>query len=138
MHGINEMAEYWIQLHDYSRTEYKNASPNETKNAFRTFNWDSELASFDENDPERNCPPGFGISNGIPLTEDGAILLHVCPLDSGSVFLNIHCSRIGQMFGIFPKVKQATKCIDSIERSRVDGLIDLVFSGESEALLAAE
>ena len=132
------MVEYWIQLHDYSSTTYKDASPIETKNAFKTFDWDLELERFDENDPERNCPPGIGVSNGVPLTEDGAILLHVCPLDTDSAFVNIHCSHLGRTFGIFPKVKQDTKYVESIDRLRVDGLIDLVCSGDSEALLAVE
>ena len=132
------MAEYWIQLHDYSSTTHKNASPRETKNAFWTFDWDSELASFDENDPEKNCPPGIGVSNGVPLTEDGAILLHVCPLDSDSAFLSIHCSRRGKLLGILPRVEQAINSVDMIKRSQVDELIDLVFSGDSESLLAVE
>lgn len=132
------MVEYWIQLHDYSSTTHKNASPRETKNTFRTFDWDSELKGFDENDPERNCPPGIGISNGMPLTEDGAILLHVCPLGSNSASLNIHCSRLGKMFGVFPTLKKDTNFVESIERSRVDSLIDLVFAGDFEALLAVE
>ena len=130
------MAEYWIQRHDYSSTTHKNSSPRETKQAFRTFDWDSELEMFNENDPERNCPPGIGISNGVSLTEDGAILLHICPLDSESASLNIHCSRRGKLFGIFPRMEQAINSVGAIKRSRVDELIDLVFAGDSDALLA--
>ena len=132
------MPEYWIQLHDYTSATHDNASPNQTKTAFKTFDWASEREKHDENDPEMNCPPGIGISNGIPMTEHGAILLHVCPLDSSTTFLNIHCSRSAKLFGIFPRVKQITNYVNPIDSSRVDALIDLVFAGDSEALLAIE
>ena len=132
------MAEYWIQLHDYSSTTHKIASSSEAKHAFESFDWGSELASFDEDDSERNCPPGIGVSNGFSLTEDGAILLHVCPLDSDSVSLSVHCSRRVKPLGVFPRVKQAVKYVDSIEKSQVNDLIDLVFAGDSEALMAIE
>lgn len=131
------MPEYWIQLHDYSSTTYENVTLNQAKRAFRGFDWNFELDRFDEDDPDRNCPPGIGFSNGIPLTEAGAILLHVCPVDDESVFLSVHCTREQKLLGLFPRTKELGNYVDPYDKSRVDSLIEHVFSGDYEALLAA-
>ncbi len=131
------MPEYWIQLHDYSSTTYENASLSRAKRAMYAFDWNSELDKFDEDDPNRNCPPGIGFSNGVPLTEPGAILLHVCPIDDEFVFLSVHCTEERKLLGLFPRLKETGNYIDPYEKSRVDSLIEHVYSGNHEALLAA-
>lgn len=132
------MPEYWIQLHDYSSKTYENVSAHQAKRAFHTFDWNSELDKFDEDDPDRNCPPGIGVGNGLPLDQPGGILLHVCPVDDYSVFLSIHCTREVRFLGLFPRVKQMVNYIDPYERSQVDPLIDWVFSGDYRRLLAVK
>ena len=122
------MFSYWIQKHDYSSIEETDVSENEVIDAFKTFDWENELKSF-EDDPtlEKDCPAGIGIHNGFGQNKN-AVLLHICPKDKDSVFFNFHYLQKKKFIGIFPYTAEETYYLENYPLEKVHELIHAVFN----------
>lgn len=70
---------YWIQKHDYSSGNTRDVTVQEAVEVYVGFDWQHELAAYDENAEDRNCPPGIGFHNGFDGSNPEAMLLHICP-----------------------------------------------------------
>ena len=129
------MFSYWIQKHDYSSIEETDVSENDTVNAFKAFNWENELKSF-EDDPAlgKDCPAGIGIHNGFGQNKN-AVLLHICPKDQDSVFFNFHYPHKKKFIGIFPYTSEETYYFESYPLEKVQELIHAVFNNNYDHIL---
>src|SRR5688572_20699513 len=94
------MFNYWIQKHDYSAEEANNVTLSEAIRAFQSFDWASELGEQQEGVDGKDCSPGMGINNGIPLNEQGTFL-HICPLNGEFVFFHFNYTKPEKFLGIF-------------------------------------
>lgn len=121
------MFNYWIQKHDYSSIEETDVSEIDTINAFKNFDWENELKSF-EDDPalEKDCPAGIGIHNGFGQNKN-AILLHICPKDKDSVFFNFYYPQKRKFIGIFPYTEEKKYYLESYPLEKLPELIHEVF-----------
>ena len=81
---------YWIQKHDYSSEDFSDVTADQAIMAYAAFDWRRELASYDEEAEDRDCPPGIGFHNGYGHGNPEAMLLHICPKDARTVFINFH------------------------------------------------
>ena len=123
------MIKYWIQKSDYSSEEWDNVSKIDILEAFRSFDWAAELDKFDIDDHENNCPCGIGI-------DINEVLLHICPNDKESVFINYHYVKHGKILGLIPSTKNAIHYVEQIPISMVESLINSHFSGKKEDILS--
>jgi len=124
------MLSCWIQKHDYSSIEETNVSENGTINAFKNFDRENELKSF-EDDPElgKDCPPRIGIHNGFGQNKN-TLLLHICPKDKDSVFFNFHYPIKKKFLGLFTYSTEAIKYTESFQFEKVPGLIHALFNSD--------
>ena len=129
------MFNYWIQRHDYSSAEVTKVSVNETINAFLKFDWGHELKSI-VNDPtqEKDCPPGIGIHNGFGKRKN-AMLLHICPIDTASVFFNFHYPQKLKFLGIFNYRIESTKYVEFYSFAKVPEIIHALFNEKLDSIL---
>lgn len=129
------MFHYWIQRHDYSiaREEHK-VSLRDAIEAFENFDWGSELAIFNEDDVERNCPPGIGFHNGYERSSAGTMLLHICLKDADTVFFSFHHSLSvdKKMFGLLKDVKEDVNQVADFPRDKAPELIRWFFTGRTD------
>lgn len=129
------MFSYWIQKNDYSSIEKNNVSENETITAFKNYDWESELKSFEENPSiGKDCSAGIGIHNGFGQNKN-SVLLHICPKDKDTVFFNFHYPQINLFIGILPYTTKETLFLESYPRKQVHELIHAVFNDNYDYIL---
>ncbi|MDB4444228.1 hypothetical protein N9174_02700 [bacterium] len=129
------MFSYWLQKHDYESEETENVSLNQAISAFNDFDWDGELnANTDKPENGGDCPPGIGYHNGFGSKSDG-MLLHICPIDSETIFFNFHYSVSKRFLGLVPYRADKIHYVARYRRNKVDELIRYLFSGNIESIL---
>lgn len=131
------MFSYWIQRHDYTcKDEVTNISVDEAIRAFQTYDWDKERSSVVEGSGDRDCPAGIGIHNGHDDRENPTPqLLHVCPYDESSVFMNIHVPVTKKILGIFPSTREVVYYVERYPIEEVPDVIRLFFQDDIPQLL---
>ena len=100
------MATAWLQRYDYSSEELGDLSRTEMVAAFNSLDWPSELSQGNEDDPNANCPPGFGINQG-------ANTLHLCPYDARNMFFHLHYEVDARFLGIIPIKRNKNHYVES-------------------------
>jgi hypothetical protein len=128
------MFDYWIQKHDYSSVEAKNITLSAAIGAFQGFDWALELASYEKDTDGKDCPPGMGLNNGVPLDEQG-ILLHICPFSRESVFFHFHYTRPGKFLGIFEISRSGIHYVPEYPLARVPELITFLYGDRLDSIL---
>ena len=129
------MIGYWIQRHDYSADDVSDSSLEQTMKAFNDFDWDLELSQFNENIEGKDCPPGIGINNGIPLNEKRGFLLHICPIDKQKIFFNFHYQKPSSIFGIRIGTSSEVYNVAEYPKSEVPNLIKQFYAGKYNQIL---
>jgi len=120
---------YWIQKHDYSSFEVKDASLNDVVEIFESFDWEMELQSYQANNNEKNCPAGIGINlHGC--------LLHICPIDKDIVFFNFHHRYEDKLFGMFSRAKEDIHYVAKFPSTKFRVLVGLFESRKFNDILA--
>ena len=100
-----------------------------------SFDWAAELAAYDESDDQRNCPPGFGLHDGYSGSQRQGALLHVCPLDADSAFLNYHHMVEGKLLGLIPTRSESIEHVERFPLRDVSELIRMFCAGQRADLL---
>ncbi len=126
---------YWIQKHDYSSDEVTDVSAAQAVAAWESFDWAAELAAVDQGYEGRNCPPGFGLHNGYDPGNPDRSLLHVCPIDADSAFLNYHHMAEGKVLGLFATRQERIDDVERLPRAAVAELIRLFCANRHADLL---
>ena len=129
-------AHYWIQRHDFTSEEAENVTAAQAVAGWEGFDWTAELAAFDAKAEGRNCPPGFGLHNGYGARDPKRRLLHVCPIDRDSAFLNYHHVAEGKLLGLFATKKEKIEYLERLPRAEVPELIRLFCTEHHTELLA--
>ena len=129
------MVGYWVQRHDYAMAvEAENVTVRQAIEAFQGFDWQAELASFDEQDETRNCPPGIGLNNGFFEGRPDGSFLHICPNDGETVFFNFDYRQPRKIFGLFASTKEHRHYVETFPVDRVPELIGWFFEGGIEKI----
>ena len=110
------MATAWLQRHDFSSEELGNMSKTEMLAAFDSVDWRAERSQGNEDDPNKNCPPGFGIVLG-------GNILHLCPYDDNNMFFHIHYETDARFFGIVPIKRKRSHYVESCPISHAPKVI---------------
>ncbi len=126
---------YWIQRHDYSSEDVSNVTVQEAIAAYARFDWQRELAAYDENSEDRSCPPGIGFHNGFDGQSTEAMLLHICPKDATTVFLNFHRRSQKRFLGFWHTTNDDVRYAESVAGALVPDLIQDFFSLDQEPIL---
>lgn len=93
----------WIQKADYTTDECDDVTLDEALRMFTELDWSAELANVDaDSDGKRDCPPGIGISNSMDLTKPGSRLIHICPNDEATCFINHHVTSPRRLLLVLP------------------------------------
>ncbi|UWQ98795.1 hypothetical protein K3729_15440 [Rhodobacteraceae bacterium S2214] len=100
------MATAWLQMHDFSSKELGNMSRAEMLVAFDSVDWRAERSKNSEDDPNTNCPPGFGINLG-------GNILHLCPYDDHNMFFHLHYEADARFIGIVPIKRKRSHYVES-------------------------
>ena len=123
------MYSYWIQKHDYSSLTRDQANLDQTIAAYNNFDWQAEIDNGSKEEG-KDCPPGMGINNGIPLNQIGGCLLHICPVNNSSVFFNFHYRIEDKFLLVFSSTKQVIHYVPEYSSADIEALIRLFFSGK--------
>jgi len=125
----------WIQKADYTVDERNDVTLEQALEMFSEFDWKSELARVEhDSDGKLDCPPGIGISNSMNLTRPGSRLLHICPNDEATCFINHHVTSPRRLLWVLP-AWQAVKDHRDFPMSKAADLIRLFFENREEELL---
>lgn len=104
--------------------------------AFQAYDWERELSAMVDESGDHNCPPGIGIHNGFDNPETlHPHLLHICPRDSQSVFLNMHYPLTKKILGVFSSTREHVHHVDQFPLKDVPTVIRLFFKGDVEHLI---
>ncbi|MDJ0609742.1 MAG: hypothetical protein QNJ67_12265 [Kiloniellales bacterium] len=126
---------YWIQRHDYSAENFGDVTADEAIRAYADYDWGSELAAYDEDSDDRDCPPGIGFHNGYDGSNPEGMLLHICPLDATTVFLNFQRKTARRLLGVFPVMVDDVHYAEAVQAVLVPDLIRSLFALDPEPIL---
>ena len=124
------MIGYWIQRHDYTSIEVENATLGETLVAYSKFDWKNELSLYVEGESGRDCPPGIGVHNAIPLTEKNGMLLHICPFSELKASVSFHHQNKSKYLRVFSTYRSVVKNMADVDLAIVPDLISAFYSGD--------
>lgn len=131
----NEQFYYWIQKTDYTTEEEELSGLEEALAIYRDTDWATLVADYDEDDGEKNCPPGIGFHNGFDEGNRDAGLLHICPYDDKTVYFNFNYPVDRKFLWLFTVKGLEFYERDNLPVDRVEELIRLFFTGDYEAIL---
>ena len=122
--------QYWIQRANFEAANVEAGSADDLIQAFGTHDWSAELRFRSELEARGDewCDPGFGIVMG-----DGRIL-HLCPLDDGSLHCHYHHPEAKRVFGLIPASTTKTETWHE-QATASEALIPMVVDGRHEELL---
>ena len=126
---------YWIQKHDFSAEDFSDVTVQEAIEAYVRFDWQRELAAYDENAEDRSCPPGIGFHNGFDGNNPEAMLLHICPKDAATVFFNFHRRSQKRILGLWRTTSDDVRYAESVAGALVPDLIRSFFALDQEPIL---
>lgn len=126
---------YWIQRHDYSSEGVNDVTAQQAIEAYARFDWRRELAAYDEDAEDRDCPPGIGFHNGYDGDNPEAMLLHICPKDAATVFLFFQRRSQKRVLGLWNVEIEDERYADTVAGTLVPGLIRSFFALDPESIL---
>ena len=126
---------YWIQRHDYSSESENDVTAQQAIEAYIGVDWRRELAAYDEDREDRDCPPGIAIHIGYDDSNPDAMLLHICPKDAATVFLCLQRRSQKRVLGLWDLDVEDEKYADTVAGTLVPDLIRSFFALDPEPIL---
>lgn len=96
--------------------------------AFNSQDWKGELSRVREDDPDLNCPPGFGINSG-------ANILHLCPYDARDMFFHLHYEVDARLLGLIPITRTKSNYVESYPIDKAHNVISHFMNDDLRAIL---
>ena len=125
----------WIQKADYTADERDDVTLDEALRMFAECAWPAELANVDiDSGGKRDCTPGIGISNSMDLRKPASRLIHICPNDESTCFINHHVTSPRRTLWILPAWQVERNHKDFL-MADVPDLIRLFFDNKEQELL---
>lgn len=125
---------YWIQRHDYSSDGRSGVTAQQAIEAYVEVDWRRELAAYDEEREDRDCPPGIALHIGHDSGPE-AMLLHICPKDAATVFLCFQRRSQRRVLGLWDVEVEDERYADTVAGTLVPELIRSFFALDPEPIL---
>ena len=118
----------WIQTSDFDSTDQSNVTVEDAIKMFCDYDWGVELQKEEESKSE-TCNPGFGL-----VCNSGSIL-HICPRNDNTCFVNYDHSVKKKLLGFIPITSTKTHYIDTVTFEEAQDLIKFHYLGSKDKIL---